>query len=801
MNEDELAILCRAAVQLAPTATGEMMFMPGGIQTITPLNGALKDENKRALPIRVKVDAGGARELDRQRAALVAKGKRPYFDFNHEDGPASFWPAEFFWQDGPEPGIYCKGEWTATGKASVEGKEWRQFSPVFHVDNKRNDPARIVCREGAKPNMGGLVNDPAFHKISPLWAKSATFSSASREGGDAAEQDFAGAPSDDRKKNMNEQEIAALRAKIQGLETELSALKAKNNDDAAVSAKQAELRAAQSQLETDDARKEVEALKAKNGKLQEEANKRQAADAKAAVQRAVDRGAIAAKDTTTQQALEAKATEDPGFIVAVDALPGSAALRQGVTREVSAIAARQGGVAIIKDSANDTMKAFAAVVAKNAKIPLSNETHREKGKLAREAAAIFAKEIENDDVLSSMSIEDAIKAADYSDPAGAVGLLSGTLVLQRTLPLLQYEYPMLSAITTDFSDAPGLYNQAETTRIVLKPGVQTFDTSEDDAGRPKGWSTVSPAQTVNVSITLDEHVGVPIVFGQNLLASTIRNLFGEVAPQALYALGGHFINKVTALMTAANFNAYSGITVGSGETTSGSTTIVVASTATMFPGQHIAGTGIPVPTFVASITDSTHAVLSRKATASNSGLTFTLGDSKVPTVYATYAKALADFNMAALGDIKVAMNKLEVPQNDRAVLLDSAYYERLAQDPAYSAYYVAVRMPEGLTQGKLPPIRGFNPIDAPYFPSTSNRVGFAFHKAAALIKTRLPNDFSQTLGTMVPGSVSTVTAPNGLSVLLVQRVDLTGNYAEWRPEVLLGAAVGDRRCGMVLTNQ
>lgn len=36
MNENQ-PILCRAAVQLAPTATGEMMYMPGGVQRITPV--------------------------------------------------------------------------------------------------------------------------------------------------------------------------------------------------------------------------------------------------------------------------------------------------------------------------------------------------------------------------------------------------------------------------------------------------------------------------------------------------------------------------------------------------------------------------------------------------------------------------------------------------------------------------------------------------------------------------------------------------------------------------------------------
>ena len=160
----EELILCRAAVQVSPTATGELMFMPAGIQEITPAGGGI------GKPIKVLVDASGAAALEEQRQKLVNRGKRPYFDFNHEDGPASFWPEEFAWQ--PQ-GIFCKGEWTRRGKDAVEGKEYRQFSPVFYVDNKRGDPARLISNPSAKPNMGGLVNDAAFHNILPFWAKDA----------------------------------------------------------------------------------------------------------------------------------------------------------------------------------------------------------------------------------------------------------------------------------------------------------------------------------------------------------------------------------------------------------------------------------------------------------------------------------------------------------------------------------------------------------------------------------------------------------------------------------------------------
>jgi len=50
---------------------------------------------------------------------------------------------------------------------------------------------------------------------------------------------------------------------------------------------------------------------------------------------------------------------------------------------------------------------------------------------------------------------------------------------------------------------------------------------------------------------------------------------------------------------------------------------------------------------------------------------------------------------------------------------------------------------------------------------------------------------------MIPGSITPVTDPDTkLSVSLVQRVDLLKGYAEYRPEAILGAAVGDKRGGL-----
>jgi hypothetical protein len=115
-----------------------------------------------------------------------------------------------------------------------------------------------------------------------------------------------------------------------------------------------------------------------------------------------------------------------------------------------------------------------------------------------------------------------------------------------------------------------------------------------------------------------------------------------------------------------------------------------------------------------------------------------------------------------------------------------------------------------LTEAKLPKLSGFAPYKAPYLPSSvtsggstqNNIVGFAFQKAGAIVKSRLPQDFSQALGVMIPGSVTTITDPDTLiSLMLVQYVNLQQNYAEWRPEVMLGVAAGDTRAGLILTSQ
>jgi hypothetical protein len=778
MNDTE-PLLCSASYALPATASGEMMFMPGGLQTITPFGGGI------GTPIDVLVNATGAHELDKQRVALLSKGKRPYFDFEHEDDGASFWVDSFYWKDGPEPGIYCRGEWTKPGKDGVEGKTWRSFSPVFHVDNKRAKPAQIICNAAAVPNMGGLVNNPAFTNISPLWAKNA---------GGAHSATFT-------HNTMTPDELAALQAKnteltneIARLKSEQTAIKAKNENDELVSArieaKEAQLKAANAELET-------AALKAKNAEQETKIKATNEANAKAAVKAAVDRGAISAKDADAIAHWEKDIAERPEQAAVLAKMQGNPAI--GAPRITTPGTSR---LEVTGISANDAIKAYGAVVAKNAAIPLSHATAKEKGQLARDAAAIFAADISKNPAVLDMSMDQAIQAADYSDAVGSVGLLSGSLVLQRALPLMLTNNPLLGSIATDFSAEPGLLNQTENTRIILKPAVQTYDPTLDSGGRPVGWVTASPAQSVDVPVTLSDYVGIPLVFGIATLASTTRRLFDESAPMAVAALGDYATAKLSALMTPANFNAYKGTTLAAGVTTTGSKAISFTSSTNIYKGQAISGTGIPSGTYVASVDSATTATLTRKATADGTGLTFTLSNGKVPNVYTTYVKALASWAVADLDALAAAFDSNDVPMTDRFAALSPAYYRKLGSDSAVNALMQGTGDASYLTERRLPKMSNFELQNSPWMPSASNQTGFAGHKAALVLKTRLPNDLASALpGVSAPGSVATITDPTtGLTMSLVQYINLQGNYAEWRPEIMLGAAVGDRRAGLVITS-
>jgi phage I-like protein len=529
--EDSQPVQCRAAIAISPTATNEITFLPAGLHSIRPVAGGIG----RAIKVLINTEA--AAKIEQQRAEITARtGKRVYFDFNHEDGPASFWPSSFTWRE--NDGVVAKGEWTASGRRAVEGKDFRAFSPVFHVDDKRKDPARVVCCIEAGPNMGGLVNDPAFNDL-PLWAKN--------DGSPVKtplEQPAKTENKQGEKTKMTTEEIAALRAKNQEQEKELEALKAvagQNADDAVLEAK---VKAADAAVRANTAEFELVEIKAESDRKDGIIRKRNKADADAAIQRAIKRGAILPKDIRTQERLAMQAAADPGYIDVIDHLVGDGRVLSGdrITRssyEVSRVQA-------VNDDPFNVYSQMVKILASSAKAGVPEE----KARFAAEFGAIYAAEFKegkpNSERLKGcrMSIlNDAIMAADVTD--ANLGTLAGTLVTQRTLELLKFIFPALTRFTSDFSDQPATFNQTIMTRIITIPTVQTYSTAS-------GW-TDAAALTTDVPVILNNHKGVPITFNENILASTMRRLFDEFAPASAYALAKNIVDAIYALLTDANF--------------------------------------------------------------------------------------------------------------------------------------------------------------------------------------------------------------------------------------------------------
>ena len=99
--------------------------------------------------------------IEGTRMGIVATGAVPYFGFNHNDGPASFYPGEFFWKDGVDGGVYAAGIWTSAGRAAVVTGQYQYFSPTWYFDVTRGSRP-ITCMYRALPNMGGICNHPKF---------------------------------------------------------------------------------------------------------------------------------------------------------------------------------------------------------------------------------------------------------------------------------------------------------------------------------------------------------------------------------------------------------------------------------------------------------------------------------------------------------------------------------------------------------------------------------------------------------------------------------------------------------------
>jgi len=676
--------------------------------------------------------------------AHIAAGRKPFTDFDHQKLEASSWPKRFTWQDSPAPGIYVEPEWTSTGLEAVAGKKYRGFSAGFYVDavhgkraltarakTSEQDPARLI---GTPLVMGGLTNIPAFADMEPLWARAADTTN-NLSAASVAERAAGANTSTNDHRPINQTMILTaeeLQARATQLETKIQELTAKNDaiSQSELRAVRAELDATKATIMVTEANNRIAAFEARETKRKENA-------ADEAVETMVTNGVLPALDKELKASYRAKFIADPELIPLFIGQKSPLVARQTPGAADSRFSTN--GSRLIygekKVKAISVLKQGVELVARSSKIKrITPTTAQEKGAIARELHALYANDVsENNDLLNMRmsEIQDALEASTDSDSSGT---LAGTLVLQRTLQHFRLNYPLFSKIYTDFSDQPALLNQTLETRTIGTLAVQTYNNTVGADGRPAGWDTVSPASTTDVPISVDEHVGVPVVFGSNTLSSTLRRVFDEMAPAMSYALAKYFVAKVYALFTAANYNAYAAIVAN-----------------------------------------------------------------KVPVAYATYAKGLNDFARSAMVDLNMIFNPNEVPIPDRIVLLNSAYYAQVSKDPSLVTFYAGQQHPEIISEGELPKMSKFIPIEAPDFPSSANRVGMALQKNGVIAISRIPQDYTKALPGASYGTSTMITDETGMTLMLVQYVNHTGGYAESRMETMIGAKVGDKRGGLVLT--
>ena len=109
------SIQAGASMAAPDSAVAEFMYMRAGTQTINATRGQ-PGAARKPVTVQVQVDRDTATALQTQLDAINSRaGDRAYFDFNHEDRDASFWPTRFTWKESPAPGVYVSGEWSDRG--------------------------------------------------------------------------------------------------------------------------------------------------------------------------------------------------------------------------------------------------------------------------------------------------------------------------------------------------------------------------------------------------------------------------------------------------------------------------------------------------------------------------------------------------------------------------------------------------------------------------------------------------------------------------------------------------------------
>ena len=127
--------------------------------------------------------------------------------------------------------------------------------------------------------------------------------------------------------------------------------------------------------------------------------------------------------------------------------------------------------------------------------------------------------------------------------------LSSAEIITDVLDAFKTRFPLLSAITTDFSSEEARLGQTITGRIASLPTVRDYDSTDGY----KANAASANGLTTDVSVTLNNHKHVPVKIDYIDQISTQRNLYNEVIGTLAFALGKKACDDALGLIVNTNF--------------------------------------------------------------------------------------------------------------------------------------------------------------------------------------------------------------------------------------------------------
>ena len=563
------------------------MVMPGGVN---PISASMMGTTT-PVDIHVLVNAETADALNRARDAYIAAGQTPWFDFYHERRESAGTPIKFEWADTPKPGVYVECQTSKAGIEAIAGKNVRSFSMNFVPSKFNTSLDKPATVKGAHLIMGSLTNIPAFKRNLPISAQHQNPNPSRSKSTHPMKRTLA-----ERLAELAGLTTVQAQSRLATLETEIDTLEgqavsAENADD--IREKYA-LVAALNQHIAAQATATVTKLTGDNATLQTAVSAQRAARADAVISAATTRGVFPpqpAKDSDDAKRI-AKWREliiaDDANAALLESMGGRSPVSAQQTSSLPRTRMEQmDSVEVTSESLKSLLQGYVAA-HNNDQVKVKNGG--KSAKLATEAGRFYAKNIRRfftredagwDAVISASAnpVKDGIISAsdrnfveqgseNVVSAANTLGTLAGVLVVQRSLDLLKYDFPMLSRISTDFSAESARYNQTIETRLRAIPTVGDYDPISSGA---TGY-TIGDNTTTDVPIIINRHKFAGAKFDANELAGTQRLLFPEQEEGIHYAMALEMVNYVYSLITAANFTGASAGNPGYGIAGAGATT-------------------------------------------------------------------------------------------------------------------------------------------------------------------------------------------------------------------------------------